>query len=228
MSFKFKEIIKNVYWFDFKTQEECAKTFCRFKEYYESPFWQSKIFTLDEYKEWYIKTYGQWSYYTDWNGFNIPDYAFKPFFDGKFKNLTKEEKGVLKKLSSLLNEKYYVIATNNSGSNAFKHKLAHALYYVNDEYFNNVYKILLLNDFPIEPLFNWMIKGGYTISSALDEFHAYLLEYESLLRWKDIDRYVRSIKPYEKVGKLLQENFNKFYEIEINISKKQAINEEEK
>ena len=135
---KFSEIIPNIFWFNFDTQEECAKTFCRFEEYYESPFWQGKIFTLDEYKEWYIKTYGQWSYYTDWSGFNIPDYAFKPFFDGKFR------------------------------------------------------------------LYEWMIKKGYTISSALDELHAYILEYEVLPK-----RYnISNLKLYEKVGKLLQENFN--------------------
>jgi hypothetical protein len=211
-TFKFTEIIKNVYHFNFDTQEECAKTFCRFEEYYESPFWQGKIFTLDQYKEWYIKTYGQWSYYTDWNGFNIPDYAFKPFFYDKFKNITKEEKKVLKQLP-LPNstEKYYVIATHNSGESTLKHELAHALYYVNEEYFNNVYKILLLHDYPVRPLYDWMIEEGYTISSALDEFHAYLLEYEDLLRYDNIENYIKDTRPYEKVGKLLQENFNKFY-----------------
>jgi len=210
--FKFTEIIKNVYHFNFDTQEECARTFCRFEEYYESPFWQGKIFTLDQYKEWYTKTYGLWSYYTDWNGFNIPDYAFKPFFEKKFKHLTKKEKNVLKKLESVTcNQRYYVIATHNVGESTLKHELAHALYYVNDEYFNNVYKILLLHDYPIIPLYEWMMEGGYTMSSALDEFHAYLLEYEDLLRYKNMEKFITDIKPYEKVGKLLQENFNNFY-----------------
>lgn len=52
--FKLTEILKDVFHLNYLTQEQLASTFLRFQEHYESPEFRGKIFTLDEYKEWYM------------------------------------------------------------------------------------------------------------------------------------------------------------------------------
>jgi len=85
----------------FPTQRDVTLTLLRFQEHYESPKFRGKIFSLEEFKRWYvanspngIKT-GEFTYYTDWNGFNIPSYVLQPFRDGKFNPLSEQERKFL-------------------------------------------------------------------------------------------------------------------------------------
>jgi len=88
-------IRENIFLLDFETQEELTSTFLRFQEFYESPEFQGKIFTLQEYKAWYTKLKGKFSYYTDWGGFNIPSRILESFYKGKFDPLSEAEKQFL-------------------------------------------------------------------------------------------------------------------------------------
>lgn len=73
-----KEILPHIFHVNFSSQEELASTFLRFQEHFESPSFKGKIFSLDDYKRWYIKhspngqKTGEFTYYSDWSGFNIP------------------------------------------------------------------------------------------------------------------------------------------------------------
>ena len=65
-------------------QVQGAKSFMRLQEFYESPLSNEngpikrRHFSRDEFKKAYAQStgtgtgYGEFSYYTDWNGFNIP------------------------------------------------------------------------------------------------------------------------------------------------------------
>lgn len=71
--FSLSEVEKDIYVLTFKNPREMAYTFLRFQEYYESPEFQGEIFTIKQYRRWYVgqsKT-KNFSYYKDWGGFNM-------------------------------------------------------------------------------------------------------------------------------------------------------------
>jgi len=96
-----KALAKNIHLLTFENQFDITSTLLRFQEHYESPKFKGQFFTLEEFKEWYIKNSpkgietGEFTYYSDWNGFNIPSYVLRPFYENKFKNLSEAEKNIL-------------------------------------------------------------------------------------------------------------------------------------
>lgn len=212
-----EEVIKNIYHLSFPNQEELTKTFLRFQEHFESPKFRGKIFTLDEYKEWYTKTNpnsikkGRFTYYEDWNGFNIPSYILKPFYEGKFDPLSEREKILLDTFADKKG-KFYIIGTHEKvdASSYLKHELAHGLFYSNPEYKQDV--IEALEKVPTEEkerLSRYLENKGYHPAVIFDEIHAYLLT--CLPKLKDKDSY--DITPVLEHSKIL----NEIYEMYINV-----------
>ncbi|MGE0076343.1 MAG: hypothetical protein AB7S48_00635 [Bacteroidales bacterium] len=161
----------------FENQQAITSTFLRFQEHYESPEFRGKVFTLNEFKEWYSSLKGEFSYYTDWNGFNIPSYVLKPFYEGQFNPLSEKEKMLLDLLKNF-KDKFYVIGIHKnikSVSDLLAHEVAHGLFYTDRDYHNSVTKILSefnLNDIKTE----LTSKGGYHEEVLDDEVHAYSLD----------------------------------------------------
>ena len=160
----------------FDDQLEITSTFLRFQEHYESPEFRGKIFTLDEFKKWYSSIKGSFTYYTDWNGFNIPSYVFEPFIKGKFDPLSSKEKELL---DSFCEEKgkFYVIGVHKGTKNVsrlLKHEVAHGLFYTDPEYNQAVVKLLAGFDLT-EVKKELASMGGYHDEVLEDESHAYAL-----------------------------------------------------
>jgi hypothetical protein len=141
---KSKIIGGNIFFVEFSTQRDLCETLLRLQENYENPYFKDKVFTLDEFKPWYVKQMGKWSYYKDWSGFNFPSYIPWRFFRGDFDPLSEKELKFIKRLFLIAQNhlKFYVIATYKGTGNAFDHELCHALYYVNDEYRRGMKRIL--------------------------------------------------------------------------------------
>ncbi len=156
---------------DFKTQELMGKTFVRFQEYYESPKFHGKIFTLDEFMDWYIEENGSFSYYEDWEGMNIPSYVLKPFYDGKFDPLTKEEKKLLN-LFKNRKGRFYIIGVNGGNKEAIEHEFCHALFYTNKDYKREVQNAL--KRYKLTKLKKHLLSVGYSKKVLEDECHAYM------------------------------------------------------
>jgi hypothetical protein len=172
------KITKNIFQVNYATQKELAKAFCRFQEYYESPEFAGKIFTLAEYRKWYSQRYGGWTYYTDWGGFNIPDYVFEPFKAGSFDPLTRAEKDLLNAFRQR-NGKFYVIGTFGKNPDSLDHEICHALFYLDYVYRNTVLNKLCVSalDQPerFKALNDWLVEDkGYSDGFVLDEMQAYL------------------------------------------------------
>lgn len=168
---KKKEILPKIFLLEFDNQVNLMTTFCRFQEHYESPEFRGRIFSLDEFKEWYAKTYGEWSYYTDWNGCNIPSYILKPFIEGKFDPLTQEEQKLVN-LFKNLDHPYYVIGVHKE-HDALLHETAHGLYYTNEEYKKKVDDVL--KNYETDDFEKELLKIGYCEEVLADEVHAYAL-----------------------------------------------------
>ena len=80
----------------FDTQYALASTFLRIQEHYESSRFRNRVFTLEEYMDWYAERFGAFTYYQDWSGFNVPSTAFDPFYAGRFDPLMRKEERLLR------------------------------------------------------------------------------------------------------------------------------------
>jgi len=170
---KKKKLTKKIFILQFKTQKDMAETFLRFQEHYESPEFKGRIFTNEEFAKWYKKIKGKFTYYEDWDGFNIPISALKPFKNGKFNPLTPNEKKLLSLFKRVKGDEY-IISFHGGGHHLIGHELAHALFYTNKEYKNKILKILKKYDLK-EIKKELLSMGGYEKNVLEDEIQAYTI-----------------------------------------------------
>lgn len=154
----------------FATQFELAATFLRFQEHYESSRFRRRVFTLEEYMDWYASRFGAFTYYEDWSGFNIPSTALLPFKDGKFDPLSRRERRLLRALKGRP-EPFYVIGI--ASDDELTHELAHALYFTKPDYQREIRRSMRGVDTTV--LRRRLAALGYHRSVLTDEVHAYLI-----------------------------------------------------
>jgi len=172
-----------IFWLNISTRQELASTFLRFQEYYESPEFASKIFTLQEFRKWYKGDDKEFTYYDDWSGFNVPSWVLDPFREGKFLNVSSREQWLLD-LFKDQDGKFYIIGTcgkDDTDQQTLKHEIAHGMFYVNAEYKEKVLNTLKgLTKDSASKIRQYLI-GDYHENSIIDETHAYVLEGMELL-----------------------------------------------
>ncbi len=209
---KLEELIENIYHVSFPTRKEVTSTFLRFQEHYESPQFRGKIFSLDEFKEWYTanspkgKAKKRFTYYEDWGGFNIPSHILDPFYEGLFDPLSEKESKLLDAFKDKKGKKFYVIGTFGKDKQSYlQHEVAHGLFYVNQEY-----QLEVLNELnKVSPdiknnINSILLKKGYHTDVLVDETHAYLTANPVWLRKKGLKE---NIKP---TSESLNNIFNKY------------------
>lgn len=201
---KIEMVSDRVFHVSFKTQREMAETFLRFQEHYESPKFKGQVFTLGQFKEWYRKERGRFTYYSDWGGFNIPSYVLEPFQMGLFDPLSRAERLFVDAFKKF-RRPYYIIGTAEKiGTATFNHELAHAYYALNKSYRARVKKILRDTCKGVGKIGKVLKKHGYCDDVLTDEVHAYLMFDTGLLTMWGLD-----VGKYRKTKKLLMENFKK-------------------
>jgi len=195
------EILKNIFLLEFETQLELASTFLRLQEYYESPQFKGKIFTLNEYKDWYTKEKGKFSYYTDWGGFNIPSSIITSFTQGLFNPLSDKETNLIN-LFKEVPHPFYIIGIHKEleshhKDKYLKHETAHGLYYTNSKYREKVENIL--SQYDLVDFKNWLKStGGYHEEVLDDECHAYAIAGSSKLDIKLPEEMIRALENIHK------------------------------
>jgi hypothetical protein len=167
----------------FDSQFDITSTLLRFQEHYESPYFHGKIFSLKEFKSWYVQASpkgretGKLTYYQDWNGFNFPSYIVTPFKEGKFDPLSGKEKKVLRLLKDL-EEPYYVIGVHKASKNVdavLDHELKHALFYINEKYREQViWAIAKVALSTVKAMKEELMEMGYTEEVIVDEINAFV------------------------------------------------------
>jgi len=159
----------------FTTQYELASTFLRVQEHYESTRFKNRVFTLEEYMDWYAERFGAFTYFEDWSGFNVPSTALRPFYDGTFDPLREKERRLLA-MFRRIREPFYVIGI--ASEQDLHHELAHALYYMQPEYRKAVNAAM--RNYNTAGLARRLAAMGYHRSVLADEVHAYLVSAEDL------------------------------------------------
>lgn len=173
---KIQEIKPRTFIVDFETRQELLKTFIRFQEYYESPEFKDKVFTVEEYADWYMKEYKKdsFTYYDDWSGCNVPSFVFEEFRTGKMNPLSEREVNLLSQLPND-GEKFYVIGTFQGGNQGIiEHEICHSLYYSNEDYRKEADLLLEKYKEDLKPVKEHIIKLGYHESVLMDEVQAYI------------------------------------------------------
>lgn len=179
-----RELLEDILEVHADDPRDLAATFLRFQEHYESPEFRGKIFTLEEYKRWYIahsprgQATGEFTYAEDWEGFNIPSEILEPFYEGKFDPLSEREKTFLKLFEERRKKLFYIIGTSGEADiRTRKHEIAHGLFYTQPEYRKEVLSILNgLSSETRGKIQELVIRSDeYHPSVFNDETHAYLL-----------------------------------------------------
>jgi hypothetical protein len=167
------KLADGIYLLRFKTQYQLAATFLRVQEHYESPRFSGRIFSLEQYMDWYAQRFGNFTYYQDWTGFNVPSNALQAFYQGKFDPLSEKEKRLLRLFKSL-REPFYVIGIHDHGeAGDLTHELAHALYFTDAAYGRAVRAAM--RAFDTAALAREIARVGYARHVIPDEVHAYLV-----------------------------------------------------
>ena len=157
----------------FPSQYELAATFLRFQEHAESSRFSGRTFSLEEFMDWYAGKFGNFTYYQDWAGFNVPSTVLEPFRAGSFDPLLEKERRFLK-LFARERRPFYVIGVGEAHTRSdLAHEIAHALFFTNQDYRRAVLEAMRGHD--TAPLRRALSRMGYSRAVLTDEVHAYLV-----------------------------------------------------
>jgi hypothetical protein len=185
---KVKKITDRVYLVTFSSRFDLTMTFMRYQEYYESPKFRNKNFSLMEFMRWYSLAYGDgaFTYTKDWNGFNIP--AIKIFevlnslgVETAWDKMHEYDYcmfGIVSKIKEQLkDENFYLIGihSDDKDKETQRHEIAHGLFWTNSEYRNKMTALVkALPKTAKTHLKKVLRKRGYCKNVFIDEIHAYM------------------------------------------------------
>jgi hypothetical protein len=159
---------------EFKWNHHMCSTMMRFQEYYESPKFKGKVFTHEEFQDWYANAQGRFSYYEDWSGFNLPRKCIEEVFVS-FPDLWKKERLLVK--SVLDSDAEYIIACIDGDMGAMVHEISHGLYYTNQNYRKEMDSISEKMPQAIKKkIFRELAVAGYHEDVFMDELQAYMVD----------------------------------------------------
>lgn len=215
---KVKEIAPRIYYASIEDTYDRAMLFCRYQEFYESPYKniRNKYFTLPVFMRTYTKERRaeMFTYPYDWSGYNIPSKVLE-----KANNIFYKET----EYDVIMNDIYfycgidsqnknngercnwYLIGAGDSDIQTMNHEIAHGMYYTNKEYKKSC-SILLdtIKDSVYSSIKKSLIKLGYVDDDKIirDEIQAFL----STGVHKSFDN-----KDVRKYSKKFKDNFNSYY-----------------
>lgn len=176
LKLKAKQIRKNIFHVVFPNQHLMSSTMFRLQEFYESPIKkvQGHVLSLDRMIDLYAEKYGRFTYFEDWNGFNVPDYTIKEFFDRYSRILTEKEyllERAIQKIILESDEKTYLIATWDPRH--LSHEIAHGFFHIYPEYKTMMSEMVHSYEYK-NILFKKLRKLGYLQKVLIDEVQAYM------------------------------------------------------
>ena len=212
-----KEVAPRIYCAIIDDDYDRAMLFCRYQEYYESPYknFRGKRFTWMEYMRFYKNAWKKrtFTYPDDWSGYNIPsnvmDKSNNIFYkDSEYDVVMNDIYFYCSTDSQNKNNgtrcDWYLIGASSKDKGTTNHEIAHGLYFTNKEYKKNVTN-LIKNIKPIhyEKLNKKLIKMGYVDDKKIidDEIQAFM----STGLYNGME--TKELKVYEKE---FRKNFKKF------------------
>lgn len=171
---KVNQSVPGVYHCEFDSQYEVVAAFMRLQEFYECPSdkIRGRFFSFEDFIEDYASRHGNFTYFTDWGGFNVPGYVVVRFYEIFRRDLTDREQELLSAVDAGNRAgDFYVIGTYDS--KYIDHEMAHAFWYLHETYRERMLK--LIGNCGIEKsMTTALLKMGYNIDQVADEIQAYL------------------------------------------------------
>lgn len=221
MQWNLEKVIKKTYRMHFKKQTDMSSVFWRAQEFYESPKYRKKIFTFEEYKNWYSEEWGKgkWTYMTDWCGFNVPASSIAESRQLHNSNDFRDDDKLLFKIYDFIeslegSKDFYLIGTYGNSpetTGTYNHELCHAMWATMPEYRKKAKKLIQSTttrqkEIMKKELFN----DGYRSGVVLDESNAY---------WS-----TGIIHEKTRLGKVKTKEFEDLFKQYRNIARKEIIN----
>jgi len=220
---KVQEIFPGLIHLHFKNQYEVTSTMMRAQEFYESPHEniRGKFFELDKYMDTYAQTHGNFTYTSDWSGFNIPGNVVNAFFDTFDNALLEKEvylKGhidVAKEDFGITGDNFYLIASfdDESDRDILSHEIAHGFYYLNVDYRAAMDGIIgSIDDNTYARLAKVLLDKGYMDGVIDDEMQAYFSTSHMIQLTYDFDTDDLPWEHVLKCKKVFEEYHEKIHE----------------
>jgi hypothetical protein len=214
-----KEIVPRIYCVQVDDDYDRAMLFCRYQEYYESPYkkFRGKYFTWMEYMKFYKDAWKKdiFTYPVDWSGYNIPSNILEGGVDAFYKETEYDH--VMNDIyfycdidSQNKNDgtrcDWYLIGASSKDKGTINHEIAHGLYYTNNEYKKIVTTLIRkIKATHYDKLKNKLVKMGYVDDKKIidDEIQAFM----STGLYNGLDTI--ELKKYERDFIKNFKNFNK-------------------
>jgi len=212
-----KEVAPRIYCVIVDDNYDRAMLFCRYQEYYESPYkkFRGKKFSWMEYMREYKIFWKKdvFTYPEDWSGYNIPSNILEGGIDAFYKETEYDVimNDVFFHCSIDSQNKndgqrcdWYLIGASSKDLKTMDHEIAHGLYFTNNTY-KKIVDVLIKNIKPThyDKLKKKLIKMGYVNDKKIidDEIQAFM----STGLYNGLD--TKELKKYEKEFK---KNFKLF------------------
>jgi hypothetical protein len=175
MKYKVKKIKNRIYSVVVADDYDRAMLFLRAQEYYENPKFKGKIFDIWDFIKDYSKDKEGFTYAKDWTGFNLPFNKASYLYDNlHIYSFTKYDTIFNTILGRIDCEDSYIIGVDKLEGEIFNHELAHALYYTNQLYKEEVDQLTSrLKDY--ERYKGVLIGMGYDSKFVDDEIQANMI-----------------------------------------------------
>lgn len=185
-----KEVKPRIYCVTIDDDYDRAMLFCRYQEFYESPYKQfrGKPFTWMEYMRFY-KTFWKkrvFTYPEDWSGYNIPSHILQQA-NHMFCNETEYDHIMNDIYFHCINDvtmknegrkaDWYLIGASSKDLKTMDHEIAHGLYFTNKGYKRDVNRLIkTIKPSHYERLKKILIKMGYVNDKKIinDEIQAFM------------------------------------------------------
>lgn len=212
ISAEVKEIKPRIFAVIVKDNYDRAMLFCRYQEFYESPFKeiQGRFFTLEDLMRIYTKKNKKphFTYPSDWGGYNIPSNILYDAVE-TFGQSLNEYDHIMREIIYFCEKKskgkpFYLIGVDKIRSKTMDHEIAHGLYHTNLAYKKSVDKLIL--EVP-QKEYNFvkriLLKIGYRNNRVIidDEIQAFLST-------GLVDEM--NTEPIKKISKKFVNNFKSF------------------
>ena len=214
---KVKEIKPNIYCVLVDDDYDRAMLFCRYQEYYESPYkkFRGQLFTWLEYMRFYKNVWKKkvFTYPEDWSGYNIPSnvlqksvrlFSGQSEYDGIMTDIYNHCVNDVKNKNSGKSNDWYLIGASSKDLKTLDHEIAHGLYFTNDSYKKDCKKLIKdIKPNHYDKLKKKLIKMGYVNDKKIidDEIQAFM----STGLYNGLD--TKELKVYEP---MIVKNFKKY------------------
>jgi hypothetical protein len=142
--FTITEIKPHIFCAKFSNQYSLTSTFMRAQEFYESPLKgiRNNFFTVEQFMDKYAELKSNFSYTNDWSAFNLPGHVVDDFISIFSFDFTEKEKKLFLCIDKnrFVYKKYYLIGIYKEEN--LNHELAHAYFYLFEDYRKNVKKFV--------------------------------------------------------------------------------------